>query len=262
MLVGLLPVWALAVDDVPSVDLHWDADQKQLITENQTVSSPTAVASNTIWGSSGNTTWYVVTGELIINNRVTVEGDVRLILADGCNLTVNGGINAADNDNDISNGSTNALTIYAQQNNTGKLTAKVPSGENRPHLANAGIGGDEKQNSGTITINGGEVTAIGGNWAAGIGGGDATGLIQNGHGGNITINGGNITAKSFNDGAGIGGGASGSSGNFSAGTAAGCAFPLRSRRLTARAVSAWRTSSTVRRPARRRWNPLPTEPIT
>jgi len=82
----------------------------------------------------------------------------------------------------------------------------------------AGIGGGHNGNGGIITINGGYVTAkcnsSDGNWGAGIGGG------MYGSGGIITINGGTITAKCCdgnyfgNCGAGIGGGASGDGGTI------------------------------------------------
>ncbi len=41
--------------------------------------------------------WYVVNSTVTINNRVTVSGDVHLILADGASLTAKGGINVAEN---------------------------------------------------------------------------------------------------------------------------------------------------------------------
>ena len=64
----------------------------------------------------------------------------------------------------------------------------------------AGIGGGQQGASGTITINGGAVTATGGESGAGIGGGyDSAGQ-------NITINGGTVTAAGGEYGAGIGGG--------------------------------------------------------
>lgn len=72
----------------------------------------------------------------------------------------------------------------------------------------AGIGGGIGKSCGTITINGGTVTATGGsNAGAGIGGGMV------GNGGTITINGGKVTAKATSGGAGIGGGIGGGSGN-------------------------------------------------
>jgi len=74
--------------------------------------------------------------------------------------------------------------------------------------AGIGSGAGEGGNGGTITINGGIVTATGGYWknrgGAGIGGG------WYGNSGIITINGGDVTANGGSNGAGIGGGCSGS----------------------------------------------------
>ena len=64
-------------------------------------------------------------GEVDINSRVNVSGTVNLILADGCNLKINGGIN-------VSGG--NSLTIYGQDEGTGALTATGADSQ-------AGIGG-------------------------------------------------------------------------------------------------------------------------
>ena len=74
-------------------------------------------------------------------------------------------------------------------------------------LGGAGIGGGEGVNV-NITINGGTITATGGYYGAGIGGGNGA------HGGTIIINGGTIVAKGGNDAAGIGGGEGGSGGNI------------------------------------------------
>ena len=72
----------------------------------------------------------------------------------------------------------------------------------------AGIGGGNGGSGGTVTINGGNVTATGVDSAAGIGGGyDASG-------GTITIHGGNVTATGGGSGAGIGGGLNGSGGTI------------------------------------------------
>jgi uncharacterized repeat protein (TIGR02543 family) len=86
--------------------------------------------------------------------------------------------------------------------NGGTITAV---GGNDADNCGAGIGGGSRGAGGNITINGGAITAIGGTGntrgAAGIGGGDA------GNGGTITITGGTITATGGdNGGAGIGGG--------------------------------------------------------
>ncbi|MDR1131669.1 MAG: putative Ig domain-containing protein, partial [Oscillospiraceae bacterium] len=132
-----------------------------------------------------NAGWYAVSGGVAIGNRVTVSGAVHLILTDGCDLTVNGGINV--------NGG-NSLTVYGQSGGTGKLTANGGGDQ-------AGIGSDYND-AGTITINGGTVDATGGYNAAGIGSGSGGGY----GGGTVIINGGTVNARGAQYAAGIGGG--------------------------------------------------------
>jgi hypothetical protein len=145
-----------------------------------------------------NDGWYIVKGTVSLSGltvNATSEG-ARLILADGCDFTVNGGINVE---------SGKSLTIYGQSGGTGKLTATGGSS------GQAGIGGSTGGGAGgEVTINGGTITATGGNGgAAGIGGGD-----QGGFGGTVTINGGTVTATGGWDGTGIGSGAYGAGGNL------------------------------------------------
>ena len=128
--------------------------------------------------------WYVVNGNVTIDSPVTVNGDVHLILADGCNLTVNGNI-------EVNNGS-GTLTVYGQSEGSGKLNANTNDKD-------AGIGGSAGNSSGTITINGGTITADSTSFGAAIGGG-GTGD------GTVIINGGTIIANSKYVGAAIGGG--------------------------------------------------------
>ena len=157
----------------------------------QTADNVTVVGSSmTAWNGG----WYVVNGAVTIDGRVTVSGEVHLILADNASLTVNGGIDVAEN---------NSFSVYAQSvgENMGTLTATSSGSEE------AGIGGTW-ENVGTITINGGSVTASGGDEAAGIGGGNGK------NAGTITINGGSITATGGRNGAGIGSGFEGSGGNI------------------------------------------------
>ena len=160
--------------------------------------SATKVTSeDTTWtGTTENPGWYMVNSDVTIDSRIAVSGNVHLILADGCTLTVNGGIQVQDNSTEQTS-NTNALTIYAQSagNNMGSLTVQKAADKN------AGIGGGDGGNGGNITINGGNITATGGNYGgAGIGGGNG------GNGGSIVINGGNIEANGSSEGAGIGGG--------------------------------------------------------
>lgn len=196
--------------DVQSVE-YLDEDGKE-----QTANNVAVVDNQTAKWSSG---WYVVNDSVTIGSekqpqRVTVTGEVHLILADNASLTVHGGINVAEG---------NALTIYAQSTDKadmGSLTATV--GDLEANDGNAGIGGGNNQNCGTITINGGNIvaecssktvyddafeyyytTATG----AGIGGG------QNGGGGTITINGGYVKVTGA-AGAGIGGGQYGAGGTI------------------------------------------------
>ena len=125
--------------------------------------------------------WYMVEGEMTTAD-LNVQGEVNIILANGASLTADGGVRVTEG---------NTLNIFCQREATGKLIA------NGSKLC-AGIGGYGGA-GGTVTINGGEVTATGGEWGAGIGGG------HQGAGGTVTINGGTVTAKGGYCGAGIGG---------------------------------------------------------
>ena len=158
--------------------------------DEQTADNVTVVDGSTTAWSDG---WYVVNRNVTIDSCVTVRGEVHLILADNASLTVDGGINVAEG---------KSFSVYAQSvgEKMGTLTA---TGEN-----GAGIGGGSWENAGTITINGGSVTATGGYNQAGIGGGDQ------GSGGTVTISGGNVTATGGQEAAGIGSGFEGSGGNI------------------------------------------------
>ena len=136
--------------------------------------------------------WYVVDSTFTYANRITISGDVHIILTDSAELNAGAGITVTGTD---------SLTIYGQSGGTGKLTATGgPQG--------AGIGGGFKGVGGTIAINGGTVTASGGSSAAGIGGGSL------GAGGEITISGGTANATGGQCGAGIGGGESSAGGTI------------------------------------------------
>lgn len=145
--------------------------------------------SDTAWAGG----WYVASGSVQITDRVTVSGDVHLILEDGCTLTVSGGI-------DVSEG--NSLTIYAQSTGAGMGALIVQDVEQ----TNAGIGGSNQKNGGSITINGGTVSVTGSTAATSDGCGAGIGGGWKGAGGVITINGGTVTANGGGDAAGIGGG--------------------------------------------------------
>ncbi len=138
--------------------------------------------------------WYAVTENVTIEDRIIVTGDVNLILCDGALFTANSGISVTEG---------NSLTIWQQSAGTGSLYAEATG------AGNAGIGGSRKQNcGGSVTINGGVITAVGAKDAAGIGGG------RYGKSGTIIINGGTVTAHSRYNGAAIGGGSRGDGGSI------------------------------------------------
>ncbi|MFT4106287.1 MAG: S-layer homology domain-containing protein [Lacrimispora sp.] len=178
------------------------------VDENGVAQSPvpaTLIEGTTVSLSEG---WYYADGSLTIHNTLTVNGNVKIILTDGCDLTVNASTDSAG----IHVSGSNQLTIYAQStgDDMGALTAIGK-------IFGAGIGGNQGQASGIITINGGTVTAIGDGYAAGIGGGGNYTPIGGEDGGVITINGGIVTATasaSTGDPAGIGGGGYGNAGTI------------------------------------------------
>ena len=161
-------------------------------------------SSNSNWNSG----WYVVSGDVTINELVEFSGTVRLILCDGASLTVTEGISAT------AGGS--KLIIYPGVMDSGAKAAPSIEGSGALH-ANAsypnepGIGGDETLE---LEIHGGVIEATGGFGAAGIGGG----YVANG--GTVTIYGGSVTATGGSKAAGIGGayGANGGSVSIYGGT--------------------------------------------
>ncbi|MBQ3768377.1 MAG: InlB B-repeat-containing protein [Prevotella sp.] len=140
---------------------------------------------------------YKVQQNVTISDRIVVNGDVTLTLEEGYTLTAQDGI-------EVEAG--NTLTI----DGTGSLT--IPTGPNYC----AGIGSNNGKEYGHIIINGGIITTQGGQYGAGIGGGN-----ENVDNGNccITINGGVINATGDANAAGIGGGYGGAYDNNPRGAA-------------------------------------------
>ena len=150
-----------------------------------------------------NQAWYVASGTLNYGTGgIKVSGDVNLVLVDGASVTVQGASNKAG----INVAQGNSLTIYGQTAGTGTLSAAGDGSGSE--VGGAGIGGNDRESGGTITINGGTIVASAGGYAggAGIGGG------SNGNCGAITINRGTVTATGAAYAAGIGGGRNGSGG--------------------------------------------------
>ena len=131
--------------------------------------------------------WNVVTRSVTISDRLACDssGDVKIILCDGAHLTLENGLAAMGS----------SLTIYSQSYGSvmGKITATADDWQ-------AGIGGDDYCNAGTIYIHGGNINATGGEGAAGIGGGGG------GNGGTFIVYGGIVVAHGGENGSGIGGG--------------------------------------------------------
>lgn len=136
----------------------------------QTCDSAAVVTANDTAWSGG---WYVVNETVTIGNAVAISGDIHLILADDCTLTVTGGIQGDGN-----------LTIYAQStgDSIGKLIATGGNAETKGN--SCGI------QAGCITVNGGDINATGGE-ANGDGSMSCGISADNG----ITINGGAVTAN-------------------------------------------------------------------
>jgi hypothetical protein len=163
-----------------------------------------------------NGTYYIIGNGTTSTYRICVYGSN--ITADIMLKNINIDVSAT----------TDALAFDAGENNTVNLTLEgtntLRSGRNKAGLRvpsnttlvisgggslnmtggvnGAGIGGNNNESAGSITINDGTVTANGGEYAASIGGGIY------GAGGTITINGGTVTATSYSvrGSAGIGGG--------------------------------------------------------
>lgn len=135
-----------------------------------------------------------------VSKRITISSsnDVKLVLADGVQLTLEKGINVAPSTESTSNAG--RLYIYGQKNGTGKLIA---NGESKQ----AGIGGNDGKGNGLIEIHGGVIQSTGGDYGAGIGTGDKPVSWRS----PIYIYGGTVTAQGGTDAAGIGGGNEGKS---------------------------------------------------
>ena len=169
-------------------------------------------SSDNTWGNDGNA-WYVVDGNITIENYISVSGNVNLILINGCILQAKMGIFVP---------TSASITIYAQTTDEsvmGKLIStgysksksEIPSSNAQYGEGIAGIGAMLYQpssstdytnsGSGAITIHGGNLDVTGGWHCAGIGS-----TYNGGVAGAIVINGGKVVAKGGYYGAGIGAG--------------------------------------------------------
>lgn len=159
---------------------------------NPTITSNGKQTSNTITIKAGaDTTANVTIKDTNIN---TGSAAIKTEGKGNVNLNVEGTNSASSGD----------WHAGVEKSNGGKLTIGSESGEGKL-TANggeygAGIGGGNRSGGSNITITGGEITANGGHGGAGIGGGNRS------VGSNITISGGKVTANGWKGSAGIGGG--------------------------------------------------------
>ena len=143
----------------------------------QVVSNVTELTGTNTSALTLNSGWYIIRGTYKSGYRITCEGDVHLIIADGAVATTV--------EINVFYGS--SLTIYGQQSQTGTLTATA---------GGTVIGGYGERGMGDITINGGIINATCtskvGEQSAAIGATEGAAVNKIG---NITINGGTVTAK-------------------------------------------------------------------
>lgn len=149
------PVWAQTVSTT-------------YIDENGTSHTVTAKVLTDTTGTFTSDTWYVVNSNVVRNSTIGYEGNIKLIIADGKTLDINYGCFGGNN--------TTRISIYGQTLGTGKLSVNngnfairasgsinitgciVEATSDNNHAIICGIGGS----TGNITINGGQVTALGG----------------------------------------------------------------------------------------------------
>ncbi len=166
-----------------------------------TIDNYTIVNQDTTSWTNGT---YVVekNAKVVIENLITVNGSVKLILCDGATLSAKKGIRV---------NSGNTLEIFAQSDeNAGKLYAGTTPSDGSSLSSfipeddqYAAIGGAASTQSGNIIIHGGTITAVAKKGAPGIGGGGQSGTLST-----LTIFGGDVTATVEDRGysSGIGGG--------------------------------------------------------
>jgi len=165
------------------------------------ITQSSAETSNTITinASEENATANVTISNVNINASNNAGSESKAAVSTGGKGNVNIEL---DGTNTLKSGREHA---GLEKSGDGKLTITDENGNGKLIATGgdygAGIGGGDQGNGSNITITGGEITAAGGKYGAGIGGG------YNGNGSNITITGGKVTATGREHGAGIGGGA-------------------------------------------------------
>ena len=203
MLFALLPAspaWAAATaNDVEYIYYNYSPSTGTLTRIEDSAENATIVeSSDSIERITWNDGWYVVKGDAVtFNAPIEIQGDVCLILEDGCSMTTSKSIIVNEG---------NSLTIYGQKESSGKL--KIDGNQNI-----AALGSETGKNCGKIIIYGGDIKVTGKGNGAGIGGG-RVGDGGDGHYGYISIYGGKVEATGGSSIAGFGGGAAGIGSGF------------------------------------------------
>ena len=113
--------------------------------ETKTRDAIVLTAGDTTWkGATETNGWYVVNGDLEVDERITVQDDVKLILANVNTLVANKGVT-------VSTG--NTLSVYAQSRITGAGQLLAYSDEA------AAIGETDRSGFGAVTVYGGVIVA-------------------------------------------------------------------------------------------------------
>ena len=195
MLALLLGTGGTAVaDNISVVVRSWDDTEKQVIVKTEThdcedISGWSDSGWPTMDGSQGEKWYYVKQDKTFGSRRLIAKGKVHLVIPDGVTLTLKKGLQANETDKA-------ELHLHGQQGDNGKLIAECAE------YLSAGIGGSDKESSGTIVIHGGNITAKGYENSSGIGAGgrNQRKILHT----NITIYGGTINATGGKYCAGIG----------------------------------------------------------
>ena len=187
---------------VTYLERSWDSAGKQVKTETKTRNDCREFTGDRHRDNETlKSGWYVVKGEAK-RDVITFEGEVHLILSDGCVLKACLlRINASDNAK---------LYVYSQSDGDkqGKITVF-----NDAHDQSAAIGSSNGKNMGSLYIHGGDISTLHARYrfgGAGIGGGYKGQIDPNSE---LVIYGGKVTASpGTSSGAGIGGGDNGHQG--------------------------------------------------
>ena len=159
---ALVPVTALVVNADTPVNYYGKSADGSV--DSGTVTEYSLITStDTQWGTDGTTTWYVADSDLTIDEKVEVIGNVNIIVKDGVNFIINGGIE----------GSTAQVTVYSEtEAGTGIIAVTGADGYtgddgmvwSGADNVNGGTGEDGlvAVDCGKFIVSGGIVTVVGG----------------------------------------------------------------------------------------------------